>query len=135
MTTKTYQVWHDAGWPQSRLNETLGGWPASRFPEHFIHVANVQANGLREAVALTTDNGSILDDSQPFISWEKNGRVEALVRYPRETDAGDVVVDPNGRAYRVEHDWFTEIQPSYERLIERLAPADRQPRPETAIER
>jgi hypothetical protein len=81
MAKKTYQVWHDAGWPQSRLNQMLGGWPPSRFPEHYVHVANVQANGLREAVELTTGRGShlasLMGEGQ-YHAWEDNRGVESL---------------------------------------------------------
>ncbi len=108
---KNYQVWHDAGWPQSRINQMLGGWPPSRFPEDYIHVANVQANGLRETVQMTTDKGSFLEGNE--IPWERKRGVESL-GHPRfkqrDTDRGDVIVDPQGRAYRVEKDSFSEIE-------------------------
>ena len=109
MAKKTYQVWHETGWPESRINQMLGGWPPSRFPEDYVHVANVQANGLREAVGLTTDKGNILEGNA--IPWEKNPGVEALptILQHRDSDKGDVIVDPQGKAYRVEHQGFSEI--------------------------
>jgi hypothetical protein len=123
MAKKTYQVWHDTGWPQSRINQMLGGWPPSRFPEDYVHVANVQANGLREVVALTTDKGSILEGTE--IPWERNRGIENL-GHPRikqrDTDRGDVIVDPQGNAYRVEQNGFSEIvggnqRQSYDQLL------------------
>lgn len=116
----TYQVFHDNGWPTSRIEQIVAERPPSRFPEDFTHVANVQANGLREAVELTTDTGGIVGDAREWKPWEKNGQAEALVKAPRDTVPGDVVVDPGGKAYRVEDDWFTEVQ-SYDRIVEQAA--------------
>jgi hypothetical protein len=104
---KMYQVWHDRGWPQSRINEMMAGWPPSRFPDHYVHVANVKANGLQHAVELTTDQGNILDGTA--IPWEKNRGVESLSPFQRDTDKGDVVVDPQGRPFRVERNSFKEL--------------------------
>jgi hypothetical protein len=114
MAKKTYQVWHDAGWPQSRLNQMLGGWPPSRFPEEYVHVANVQANGLREAVELTTHRGDLLDElagKGNYHRWDDNKAVQPLVVSPRDTDQGDVVVDPHGQAYRLKRSGFEELGP------------------------
>jgi hypothetical protein len=114
MDKKTYQVWHDVGWPQSRLNQLLGGWPPSRFPEDYVHVANVRANGLREAVDLTTDRGSLLDElaaNGQFQPWSDNKQVQSLVISTRDTDQGDVVVDPHGQAYRVKQVGFEALGP------------------------
>jgi hypothetical protein len=114
MGKKTYQVWHDAGWPQSRLNQMLGGWPPSRFPEDYVHVANVRANGLREAVELTTDQGSIFTELRgegQYHPWTENKQVQPLVISTRDTDQGDVVVDPHGQAYRVKEGQFEELGP------------------------
>ena len=115
MGKKTDQVWHDAGWPQSRINQMLGGWPPSRFPEDYVHVANVQANGLREAVEMTTGTGSILEGNA--IPWERNPGVQSLasILTHRDSDKGDVIVDPQGRAYRVEHQGFSEISVAKEK--------------------
>jgi hypothetical protein len=116
MTKKTYQVWHEINWPQNRINQMLGGWPPSRFPQDYVHVANVQANGLRETVELTTDNGSIFHGNEK--PWEHNRGVECL-GHPRikqrDTDRGDVIIDPQGHAYRVEQNGFSEILRSNER--------------------
>jgi len=109
MGKKTYQVWHETGWPESRLNQMLAGWPPSRFPEDYVQVANVQANGLREAVEMTTGTGSILEGNA--ISWERNPGVQSLasILAHRNTNDGDVIVDPQGKAYRVEQTCFHEI--------------------------
>ncbi len=111
MAKTTYQVWHDAGWPQSRINQMLGGWPPSRFPEDYVHVANVQANGLREVVGLTTDKGNVLDGNA--VPWERNPGVESLPsilqHLHRDTDKGDVIIDPQGKAYKVEQNGFVEV--------------------------
>lgn len=110
MAKKLYQVWHDTGWPESRINQLLGGWPPPPFPEAYIHAANVQANGLREVFCLTTDMGSFLQGNQ--IAWEDNPGVENL-GHPRikqrDTSIGDVIVDPQGKAYRLERECFREI--------------------------
>ena len=109
----TYQVWQDRGWPQSRINQMLGGWPPSRFPEEYVHVANVQAEGLDQAVALTTDTGDFLagDGQLPWQPWSSKEGVQALVKRPfaRDTDIGDVIVDPQGQAHRVEGKGFSAI--------------------------
>jgi hypothetical protein len=85
----------------------LGGAPPSRFPADYVHVADVQANGLRQAVQITTDTGSIFDGS--LIPWEKSEGVRSMGHINRDTDAGDVIVDPQGRAYRVGDGHFEEI--------------------------
>jgi hypothetical protein len=100
MEKKTYQVWHDAGGPQSRLGRILEGRPATPFPEGYVHVANVQAIGLGDAVERTRLKGTIREfDGFP---WQANPGVESASRTQRDTDEGDVIVDPHGQAYRVE---------------------------------
>src|SRR5262249_32937538 len=100
---KIYEVWHDKGWPESRIAQATGieGGEGS-FPADYVHVANVQANSLRQAVEITTDTGGIIDDPRQWQPWEKNEGVEALVTAPRDTVPGDVIVDPQGQPYRVE---------------------------------
>ncbi len=116
MSKKTYQVWHDVGWPQSRLNQMLGDWPPTPFPEGYVHVSNVQANGLREAVELTTSSGSLLAHlagEGQYHAWQDNRDIENLCNpkiAQRDTDKGDVIVDPQGKAYRVEQNGFSEIR-------------------------
>jgi hypothetical protein len=111
---KFYQVWHDLGWPQSRINQMLGGHPPSRFPDDYVHVADVKADGLRQAVELTTDKGSILSGTD--IAWERNKEVKSFHVGNRDTDRGDVIVTPSGQPYRYEGDVFKEIE-TYERLL------------------
>ena len=59
---------------------------------------------------MTTDRGSILDGPGQWQPWERNPGVEVLVRVPRQTTAGDVIVDPQGNAYRVGREGFQEIE-------------------------
>ena len=102
MSNKTHQVWHDRAWPgRDLITEMTGEIP--RFPDDYVHVANVRADSPEEAVKLTVDEGGTPDDPRPWSPWERNDGVEALVRRPRDTGPGDVVVDPQGRAY-----WATE---------------------------
>jgi len=106
-----YEVWHDRGWPQSRINQMLGGWPPSQFPEDYFHAASVQAESLQDAVALTTSKGDVLSGNhQP---WDGNPGVRSYTPkpfVPRDTDAGDVIVDPEGKPHRYERDGFSEIK-------------------------
>src|SRR5689334_9236118 len=79
----TFQVWHSkAG-------------PPSRFPEDYVHVADVRADGLKQAVALTTDKGNSLEGKD--IPWERNRGVQAVAPINRSTDKGDVIVAPSGQ--------------------------------------
>ncbi len=124
---KTYQVWHNDNWPNPA--------PAhGRFPEGFSHVANVQANGLRETVEKATDQGGLLFDARPWLAWERKEGVEALVFGPRDTVPGDVIVDPGGRPFRVEHEGFKEIGLNAELRADYAARAAEN-RPEDAFQR
>lgn len=105
---ETYQVWHDNGWPQSRINQTLGGWPASQFPEAYSLVATVKAVSHKQVVDLTTDKGSILNNTS--IPWETNPDVQSFSPYQRDTTNGDVIVAPSGQPYRVEGESFEEVK-------------------------
>jgi hypothetical protein len=122
-----YQVWQDRGWPESRLAHMLHG-EQTPFPEGYIHVANVQAESLAQAMELTVDTGSFLrpDGDPPHKSWIQNEGVQVLVKrpYSRDTDVGDVIVDPQGLAYRVERDGFTEVQAAHQSLPSPAAIAD-----------
>lgn len=121
-----WQVWHQRGYPESRFAELFGGPPAS-FPDDYVHVADVPASSLDDAVRLTTHRGKILDgNSEP---WNRNPDVLSHVFAPRGTDGGDVIVDPDGHAYRVERDGFAAIgrvtrQPSPGSLAEPPAGAE-----------
>lgn len=124
MMEKVYKVYHDYRWPQSMIDELNHGAFPSHFPEDYTHVANVRANGLREAVDLTRDVGGILDDTRTWEPWEKNGKAEALVKAPRDTVSGDVIVDPGGKAYQLRGENFTEIR-YYEEMLEQVAQSAR----------
>jgi hypothetical protein len=54
---KTYQVRHLNDWMQSRIDSLLHG-KESEFPKDYEHIANVQANGLREVASLATTKGA-----------------------------------------------------------------------------
>jgi hypothetical protein len=101
-----YQVWHDASWPHIRITHRSGS-AEPRFPDDYVHVANVEAESLGEAVRLTTDAGNTR--SREAATWEKNEGVHALVTTPRETAAGDVVVDPHWKVHRFDGEGFVEI--------------------------
>jgi hypothetical protein len=111
---KPYQVWHDIGW----INQVLGGYPPSRFPDDYVHVASVKADGLRHAVELTTDKGSIPEGN--LIPWETNPGVQSFSRMNRNTDTGDVIVTPSGKPYRLEGNVFKEVD-TYDRLLAEYA--------------
>jgi hypothetical protein len=107
-----YQVWHDAGWPErAGLNARFG--VETPFPQGFLHVADVQAASLGHAVALTGGAGYIPGPSGDvsWEPWEMNPGVRALSPLPqtRDTDAGDVIVDPQGRAHRYDGLGFRAI--------------------------
>ncbi len=109
MATKPYQVYHEIGGPHRRLIQMHTGAPPPRFPDDYVPVAHVQANSLRQAVALTVDQENVLHGT--VTPWDRNPGVTALpsILWHRSTDQGDVVVDPQGKAYRVEANGFLEI--------------------------
>ena len=84
-----------------------------RFPDDYIHVANVQAANLAEAADVTTHGSVILDGAAA--SWDRHPSARALVFAPRSTDTGDVIVDPTGRAYRVQQEGFAAIEVAAQR--------------------
>jgi hypothetical protein len=108
-----YQVWHDAGWPErASLNARFG--VETPFPQGFLHVADVQAASLGQAVALTTGGG---DSREPggagsWRPWETKAGVRALapLAQTRDTERGDVIVDPQGQPYRYDGGGFTAIE-------------------------
>jgi hypothetical protein len=89
----------------------LGGAPPSRFAQDYFHAADVQPGSLEEAVHLTTSTGRTLHgDHQP---WDGNPGVISYTPkpfVPRDTDAGDVIVDPQGKAHRYDGRGFSEIE-------------------------
>ena len=80
------------------------------FPQGFIHVADVEAASLHQAVSLTTSDTDT-DGWKPKL-WIENGGVQPRVRLSllRDTDTGDVIVDPRGRAHRYDGQGFGEIE-------------------------
>lgn len=111
--SKTYQVWH--GHSESR-HAYLAEGVQSPFPTGFTHVANVKANGLREAVELTTNTGGELLSQR----WADNTGVEVLVEVPRSTGAGDVIVEADGKAYMVLTGAFREVVSAYEQSLQEV---------------
>jgi len=90
MSKKTYEVWHQGG-------------NAGQFPQDFTHVANVQANGLLEAVNLTREE-------QFSGNWLASEDVELVGVPDSGTERGDVIIDPSGRPFLVEERWFKEFE-------------------------
>ncbi len=98
MPKQTYQVWQWHGNPYG-------------FPHLFTHVANVQANGLKEVVELTKgDTGGLFDDSQPWIRWQEKSGVSLVAMSNREIHTGDVIVDPRSDAYQLCYSALTYSQ-------------------------
>jgi hypothetical protein len=122
----SWQVWHLRGYPESRMAE-LVGFDKPVFPVDFIHVANVLAASSEEAVKLTTDTGDIFEGT--LQSWKRNPGVLAHVFAPRDSDAGDVVVDPAGQPYRVERDGFLRMDTAAQPSLSPSEIADRPPQP------
>jgi hypothetical protein len=68
----------------------------------YAHVASVEARDLQHAVELTVHGDR---------AWWENPEVKASVTGSRSTAADDVIVDPQGRAYRFEgHRSFREVE-------------------------
>jgi hypothetical protein len=103
-----YQVWHDMSGPNSWIAHLMGD-PLPRFPDDYVHAANVHAESLGEAARLTSNTGSFLDGKGNSTSWEKCQGVEAMVNAPRDTSACDVIVDPQGKAHRFDGQGFEAI--------------------------
>jgi hypothetical protein len=116
-----YQVWHDAGWPQrAGLNVRFG--VETPFPQGFLHVADVEADSLGQAVALTGGAGYLPgpDGGLSWEPWETNPGVRAwaLLSQTRDTERGDVIVDPRGNAHRYDGRGFRAIEAaSGERMV------------------
>lgn len=117
-----HQVWHLGGYPESRIAWLAGAFEP-RFPDDYIHVANVQAKSLSDAAALTMHQGSMLDGTSK--SWVQNPATQALVFAPRSTDSGDVIVDPAGTVFQMERDGFRTIEPAGQALVPGRDLADR----------
>ena len=115
---KTYQVW--------QWRENPHG-----FPNNFTHVADVQANGLKEVIELTRDTGGLFDDSQSWLRWQEKDGVTMVAGSNREMMTGDVIVDPSGDGYQLRYSSvsYSRGQPVYDEqeFFERVTP--RQPEP------
>jgi hypothetical protein len=105
----TYRVWLNSSHPPQRLAQAAGEEPFPPFPEGYGHFASVRANGLQEVVARMTDMPSIFRDD--YRQWEIDSGVQTFVPgvIVRDIEAGDVIVDPQGRAFRVEDGRFREV--------------------------
>jgi hypothetical protein len=101
-----YQVWHDPAFPSSCIRQAMGLEPERVFPDDFMHVANVEAESLEEVWELVSDKGNMVDGADKWECWEENAAVEVLVMPWRSTSAGDVIVTPDGEAYRVQTGGF-----------------------------
>jgi hypothetical protein len=77
-----YEVFH-------AIMPNYGLGPHPRWPDAYQLVVSVEARNLEEVFELTN-------------LWPETPRIRYLVRDPRSTSVGDVVVDPHGRAYRCE---------------------------------
>jgi hypothetical protein len=93
-----YQVWHANDLEavhQSRMERAPYG-------HGYTHVASVEARDLQHAVELTVHGDR---------AWWENPEVKTSVAGSRSTAADDVIVDPQGRAYRFEgHQTFREVE-------------------------
>lgn len=106
---KTYQVWHNKALVDLQRQAQYHGYaPVPHFPEGFVHFADVQANGLAEAVQKTSDMPSPFVGGYPQWSEENGVRKQPGCVY-RDTEPGDVIVDPGGRAFRYEYSGFKEL--------------------------
>jgi hypothetical protein len=98
--TDAYQVWHRHR-PDGESNLAL--WviePYPDFPGTYTHVASVDACTLEDVFAFTQDS-----------NWQGERCVELVVDDMRSTMPGDVIVGPDGQAYRVECLGFSKIKP------------------------
>ena len=95
----SYQVWHANDLEavhQSRME-------AAPYVHGYTHVADVEARDLQHAAEVTVRT---IDRD-----WWINPEVKARVVGSRDTAAGDVIVDPQGRAYRFEgYRSFREVE-------------------------
>jgi hypothetical protein len=94
-----YQVWHAddrEAVHQSRMER-------EPYMHGYTHVASVEARDLQHAAELTVET----EDR----AWWLNPEVKASVVGSRATGAGDVIVDPQGRAYVFEgYRSFREVE-------------------------
>jgi hypothetical protein len=83
---KTYRVWQDINWPDNTIHHIGAGALASVFPDDFAPIGEVRASDLPEALKLA-----------------------AGIKGPRATMSGDVIVDPQGQAWRIDEDRLEAI--------------------------
>ena len=109
---RTYQLWHNHGWPGSRLDWQLGHAPAPQFPDQYVFVAEIKAETLTEARDLAHDTGNILS-GEGYEPWNTKEGVEQMssATSSRDTDIGDVIVDPDNLPHRVEKDGLIALSP------------------------
>jgi hypothetical protein len=105
-----YQVWHiNKRDPIIRAaamrHEFKEGGEPILFPDHYIHVANVDSQSLDGAYTLTNHIDS---------AWFTNEEVEVL-NCSRSTSVGDVVVDRDGEAHRCKSMGWEQIKVQEER--------------------
>jgi hypothetical protein len=114
---KTYQVWHS----RSEVDPAEIP-PAESFPGDYVHIADVQANSLREVVELTNAKGDFFIDPSGYQDWTINPEVRLVGVPDTDTTIGDIIVDPDGQAYRVEDGHFKEVEreagSAYERMVQ-----------------
>lgn len=95
---KTYQVWHIKDEVYYDRTERCA---EAQFPRDYAHVANARANSLEETVHISSNVNHDLMAPRPYLDdWTD---------LHRDTNTGDVIVDPSGRPYRVAYDHFKEI--------------------------
>ena len=103
-----YQVWHIDDYEQALLNRFRGADDPA-FPEAYTRVATVRAGSLDQVFALTNDGEN---------PWQENPGVIGIDA--RCTSVGDVIIDPQGKPYRVENTGFKELPASDESSLNRV---------------
>lgn len=111
-TEDEYHVYHTSD-DLVGIAATRFGAPMPRFPEDYTHIAVVEANSLGKAFELTNSDDRDWIDKRGV----KQARVEGLDTVPRSTSIGDVIVDPEGQAHRVNSGGFERIESSYDRQL------------------
>jgi hypothetical protein len=104
---QTYQVWQG-----NDLSASRAGWSA--FPADYRHTINVSANSLKATY-----------ESTRFGAWWEDHEVDVVGNGARSTRVGDVVVDPEGKAYRIHDNGFKAIDPATEKAAKDEPPLER----------
>ena len=93
-----YQVWHANDLEAVHMSRM----EREPYVHGYTHVASVEARDLQHAAELTMHTDP---------DWRLNPEVKASVVGSRDTAADDVIVDPEGRAYRFEgYRSFREVE-------------------------